>query len=79
VFVSVEPAELAYEDTAIVIKSDADGFPVSASTRPALMAIWAGETQTVSYLNRLSDLLFVMARYANYVAGAADIIWAPRS
>jgi protein-L-isoaspartate(D-aspartate) O-methyltransferase len=38
-FVSVESAEQAYEDTAIVIKSDADGFPVSASTRPALMAI----------------------------------------
>lgn len=39
VFVSGESAEQAYEDTAIVIKSDADGLPVSASTRPALMAI----------------------------------------
>jgi protein-L-isoaspartate(D-aspartate) O-methyltransferase len=39
VFVPGEPAELAYEDTAIVIKSDAGGLPVSASTRPALMAI----------------------------------------
>jgi protein-L-isoaspartate(D-aspartate) O-methyltransferase len=38
-FVSGEPAGRAYEDTAIVIKSDADGLPVSASTRPALMAI----------------------------------------
>ena len=31
------------------------------------------------YLNRLGDLLFVLARYANHVAGTADIIWAPRS
>jgi cob(I)alamin adenosyltransferase len=35
--------------------------------------------EVCAYLNRLSDLLFVMARYANHVAGAADIIWAPRS
>jgi cob(I)alamin adenosyltransferase len=31
------------------------------------------------YLNRLGDLLFILARYANHVAGAADIIWAPRA
>ncbi len=43
VFVCAEPAELAYEDTAIVIKSDAGGLPVSASTRPALMAIMLGQ------------------------------------
>lgn len=34
--------------------------------------------QVCAYLNRLSDLLFLLARYANHVAGAADIIWAPR-
>jgi cob(I)alamin adenosyltransferase len=28
------------------------------------------------YLNRLSDLLFVMARWAN-AKGAADVLWAP--
>lgn len=39
VFLSGESAERAYEDTAIVIKSDADGLPVSASTQPAMMAI----------------------------------------
>jgi len=38
-FVPGEPAGRAYEDAAIVIKSDADGIPVSGSTRPALMAI----------------------------------------
>jgi cob(I)alamin adenosyltransferase len=31
------------------------------------------------YLNRLGDLLFVLARYANHVTGDADIIWAPRA
>jgi cob(I)alamin adenosyltransferase len=29
------------------------------------------------YLNRLSDLLFVLARHANQVAGVADIPWIP--
>lgn len=32
--------------------------------------------ELVKYLNRLSDLLFVMARYANE-QGAADILWQP--
>jgi len=39
VFLSGESASAAYEDTAIVTKSDADGLPVSASTQPAMMAI----------------------------------------
>lgn len=29
----------------------------------------------VAYLNRLSDLLFVLARYLNRTAGAADVLW----
>jgi cob(I)alamin adenosyltransferase len=32
-----------------------------------------------AYLNRLGDLLFILARYANHVADAADVIWAPRA
>jgi cob(I)alamin adenosyltransferase len=32
-----------------------------------------------AYLNRLGDLLFILARYANRVADAADVIWAPRA
>jgi cob(I)alamin adenosyltransferase len=29
----------------------------------------------IIFLNRLSDLLFVMARYANKVMGVEDVIW----
>jgi cob(I)alamin adenosyltransferase len=32
----------------------------------------------IRYLNRLSDLLFVQARYANHAAGVADVPWKPR-
>jgi len=34
--------------------------------------------EVVIYLNRLSDLLFVLARYENHVAGVSDIPWHPR-
>lgn len=33
---------------------------------------------TVRYLNRLSDLLFVTARYLNKSAGTAEVLWQPR-
>jgi cob(I)alamin adenosyltransferase len=32
----------------------------------------------LQYLNRLGDLLFVLARYANMVAGVEETEWAPR-
>jgi len=32
----------------------------------------------IVYLNRLSDLLFALARRANIVAGVADVPWQPR-
>jgi cob(I)alamin adenosyltransferase len=35
--------------------------------------------EVVIYLNRLSDLLFVLARKANAAAGVPDVPWAPRS
>jgi cob(I)alamin adenosyltransferase len=31
--------------------------------------------QTLPYLNRLSDLLFVMARWENHAKGVADVTW----
>lgn len=33
---------------------------------------------TIAYLNRLSDFLFVAARYANLKAGVADVPWSKR-
>lgn len=32
----------------------------------------------IKYINRLSDYLFVAARFANYLAGAKEIEWKPR-
>jgi cob(I)alamin adenosyltransferase len=37
----------------------------------------AVNTLTVVYLNRLSDLLFVLARYANTIDGADETPWPP--
>ncbi|MEZ4410207.1 MAG: cob(I)yrinic acid a,c-diamide adenosyltransferase [Polyangiales bacterium] len=34
--------------------------------------------EVVVYLNRLSDLCFVLARRANHLAGVADVPWQPR-
>jgi cob(I)alamin adenosyltransferase len=34
--------------------------------------------EPVHYLNRLADLLFVLARWANHAAGVPDVEWTPR-
>lgn len=34
--------------------------------------------EVIVYMNRLSDLLFTLARLANVKAGVADVPWAPR-
>ncbi len=36
------------------------------------------ETLVIQYLNRLSDYLFTLARYAGMLLGAAEIPWKPR-
>ncbi|HTR97411.1 MAG TPA: cob(I)yrinic acid a,c-diamide adenosyltransferase [Candidatus Acidoferrales bacterium] len=41
----------------------------------ALGAREGASTLVVKYLNRLADLLFVMARYANHRAGIAEATW----
>jgi cob(I)alamin adenosyltransferase len=41
----------------------------------ALLDSGAGSVVVVTYLNRLSDLLFVAARVANRRAGVADVFW----
>ncbi|RYG75688.1 ATP:cob(I)alamin adenosyltransferase, partial [bacterium] len=38
----------------------------------------AARGELVIYLNRLSDLLFVLARYENAQAHVDDVPWAPR-
>ena len=35
--------------------------------------------EVVIYLNRLSDLLFALARWANVLAGVEDVPWKPRA
>lgn len=41
----------------------------------SLRAEDAASVSTVTYLNRLSDWLFVAARFANHEAGAAEVKW----
>ena len=36
------------------------------------------DERVLRYINRLSDLLFVLARLENARAGVPDIAWAPR-
>ena len=38
----------------------------------------APRNETVVYLNRLSDLLFVLARRENFARGVEDVPWGPR-
>jgi cob(I)alamin adenosyltransferase len=44
-----------------------------------LMRSEAVGEQTLPYLNRLSDALFVMARWENLQRGVADVLWDSRS
>ncbi|HEY8041392.1 MAG TPA: cob(I)yrinic acid a,c-diamide adenosyltransferase [Polyangiaceae bacterium] len=46
--------------------------------RAVLVVDEAPRNDVLVYLNRLSDLLFAMARRANVVAGVEDIPWRPR-
>ena len=36
-----------------------------------------GPAQMGTYLNRLSDYLFVLARYCNHINGVEDTLWEP--
>ncbi len=51
-----------------------------AERRAVSLAASADEKVTplvIHYLNRLSDLLFVAARWANYMSGHGDVLWKP--
>lgn len=43
-----------------------------------LSQLEAVEDILIKYLNRLSDYLFVLARFVNYLAGTTEIEWKPR-
>lgn len=45
----------------------------------ALAAEEAVGEQTIPYLNRLSDALFVMARFENKSKGVPDVLWDSRA
>jgi cob(I)alamin adenosyltransferase len=36
-----------------------------------------GDAESLKYLNRLSDALFVWSRWVNFVAGSAEALWEP--
>src|SRR2546423_4473629 len=68
------------------------GTPAAAALHVARAVCRRAERRTVAlakvdtvrpeilrYLNRLSDLLFVLARYANHLAGVPDTPWRPAS
>ena len=44
-----------------------------------LMSEEAVGEQTLPYLNRLSDALFVMARWENRCQGVPDVLWDSRA
>lgn len=43
-----------------------------------VISLGAGVEQTIAYLNRLSDYLFVAARFANRRSGVSDVAWKKR-
>jgi cob(I)alamin adenosyltransferase len=62
------PASAALHDARAVCRRaerEVVGLSQAASLRP----------EAIAYLNRVGDLLFVLARYANHAAGVADVLW----
>ena len=45
----------------------------------AVIALGGARSELVIYLNRLSDLLFVLARRENFDRGVEDVPWKPRA
>lgn len=48
-----------------------------AATRLRELEPGATNEHACVYLNRVSDLLFVLARWANHQGGAGDVLWTP--
>ena len=55
----------------------ADGLPASRAEATSLARDEAIGPTVLPYLNRLSDALFVMARYENHERGVAEPLWEP--
>ena len=68
--VATEPAPAAALHHARTMCRRAERAVLSLEDAPARSTV-------VIYLNRLSDLLFVLARRANHLAGVADVPWQP--
>lgn len=54
---------------------DADRVTVEAAQDPSADAVSAVDHAVLRYLNRLSDLLFVLARLENHETGRGDVVW----
>ncbi len=52
---------------------------VARRAERAVIALGGARAELVVYLNRLSDLLFVLARRENHERGVSDVPWAPRA
>jgi cob(I)alamin adenosyltransferase len=58
----------------------AQEYGLSSDATPDTPATSGGVSAlAIRYLNRASDLLFILARYANHLAGAPEPLWHPAS
>ena len=55
--------------------------PSAAERKRLLLIAFAREEkvppETIQYLNRLSDAMFVWSRWVNHAVGAPEILWQP--
>ena len=50
-------------------------LPLNGSLVTHFKAVEVGKDQLIPYINRPSDLLFVLARYLNFTENVEDVIW----
>ena len=50
-----------------------------STTLAALCHVESVNGETLKYLNRLSDALFVMARFENHARDVGDVLWDSRA
>jgi cob(I)alamin adenosyltransferase len=64
-------AALLHQATTVVRRAERSTWAALAEHRDTMNAL------TATYLNRLSDLLFILSRGANLAAGGAEPLWEP--